>query len=208
MSFDEVRLPLRVRYGASGGPQFLTDVVTTQSGHERRNQCWAQARRRFDARTGVVTAADASLLAAFFQARAGRARGFRLKDWSDFTSAIDGVSALTFVDQAIGVGDGSQTQFQLVKNYGSGGVIHAREIRKPVEGSVLIGVDGVLHETGWSVEATTGVVTFAQAPASGAAITAGFAFDVPVRFDTDRLTMTHEDQKLTQAEIPLIEVRV
>lgn len=208
MAFDEVRLPLRVRYGASGGPQFLTDVVTTQSGHERRNQCWAQARRRFDARTGVVTAADASLLAAFFQARAGRARGFRLKDWSDCTSTRDGVSASSFSDQALGTGDGTRTQFQLVKNYGSGGVIHVREIRKPVEGSVVLGVNGVLYETGWSVAAASGVVTFAQAPASGAAITAGFSFDVPVRFDTDRLTLSHEDQKLAQAEIPLIEVRV
>ncbi len=207
MSFDEVRLPLRVRYGASGGPQFLTDVVTTQSGHERRNQCWAQARRRFDARSGVVTAADASLLAAFFQARAGRARGFCLKDWSDFTSALDGVSAPAFSDQSIGTGDGTRTQFQLVKNYGSGGVIHAREIRKPVEGSVVVGVDGVLYASGWSVD-NTGVITFAQAPANGAVITAGFAFDVPVRFDTDRLTLSHEDQKLAQVEIPLIEVRV
>ncbi|HAX90910.1 MAG TPA: TIGR02217 family protein [Rhodospirillaceae bacterium] len=208
MSFDEVRLPLRVRYGASGGPQFLTDIVTVQGGYEKRNQAWAQARRRFDARTGVVTAMDASLLVAFFQARAGRARGFRLQDWSDYTSARDGVSAASFDDQIIGTGDGVQTQFQLIKNYGSGGVVHARDIRKPVEGSVRIGVNGTEYETGWSVDATSGVVTFAQAPAIGAVITAGFAFDMPVRFDTDRLQVTQQDQKLTQTEIPLIEVRV
>jgi len=207
MAFDDVRLPLRVRYGASGGPQFLTEIVTAQGGFESRNQCWEQARRRFDARTGVTTAAEAALLSAFFHARAGRARGFRLKDWSDFTSAPDGVSDPLFGDQALGTGDGATTQFQLKKTYGSGGVSHARAIKKPVAESVAIGVDGLRRETGWSVDATTGLVTFAQAPAAGAAITAGFAFDVPVRFDTDRLILSHEDQKLAQGEIPLVEVR-
>ena len=106
MAFDEVQLPLRVAYGSSGGPQFLTEVVTIEGGYERRNQCWSQSRRKFDARTGVVTAGDAAILASFFQARAGRARGFRLKDWADFTSALDGKAAPSWNEQMIGTGDG------------------------------------------------------------------------------------------------------
>ena len=208
MSFDEVSLPLRVRYGSSGGPEFLTEVVTIQGGYERRNQCWSQARRRFDARGGVCSAADAALLLSFFQARAGRARGFRVKDWSDFTSASDGVSPNDWRDQIIGHGDGVATQFQLVKNYGSADVRYVREIRKPVSASVNIGVNGVKYETEWSVDATTGIVTFAQAPANGATITAGFTFDVPVRFDTDRLNLTALDKNIERTEVPLIEVRV
>jgi len=207
MAFDEVQLPLRVRYGASGGPQFLTEIVTIQGGFERRNQTWSQARRRYDARTGVVTANDASILLAFFQARAGRARGFRLKDWADFTSARDGKSVPQVSDQLIGVGDGTRKIFQLVKAYGSGGVSVMREIKKPVTGSVRVAVNGTEYMTGWSVDTSTGVVTFAQAQAVGAQVTAGFAFDVPVRFDTDRLTLTSDDSNLVETDIPLIEVR-
>lgn len=208
MSFDEVRLPLKVRYGSSGGPHFSTEVVGIAGGYEKRNQGWAQARRKFDARTGVITAMDAALLVAFFHARAGRARGFRLQDWSDYTSARDHVSAPAFTDQLIGTGDGVMTQFQLVKNYGSGGITHARTITKPVEGGVVIGVDGTAWETGWSVDCTNGIVTFAQAPALGTVLTAGFAFDVPVRFDTDSLSIAKDDAKLAETAIPLIEVRV
>jgi len=208
MAFDEVSFPLKVRYGTHGGPQFATDIVTIAGGYERRNQRWSQARRCFDARTGVVSASDAALLLAFFHARVGRARGFRLKDWNDFSSARDGVSAPNFQDQIIGTGDGSTTCFQLVKIYGSCGVSHKREIRKPVSGSVLVGVDGVLYETEWSVDVTTGIVAFAQAPASGLVINAGFQFDVPVRFNTDQLNLSAVDGRLDEADIPLIEVRV
>ena len=207
MAFDEVQLPLRVAYGSGGGPQFLTDVVTIEGGYERRNQCWQQARRKFDARTGVITAGDASILSAFFQARAGRARGFRLKDWADFSSALDGKSAPVWNDQTIGTGDGVKKTFQLTKTYGSAGVTTVRTITKPVAGSVKVGVGAVEYTTSWSVNTTSGVVTFTAAPANGAVIKAGFQFDVPVRFDTDRLSIVADNNDLAEAEIPLIEVR-
>ena len=208
MAFDEVELPLKVGFGAGGGPLFSTEVVTIEGGYERRNQLWSQARRKFDARTGVHSANDAALLVTFFQARAGRARGFRLRDWSDYSSAMDGKAAPAWGDQVIGTGDGTTTVFQLVKNYGSAGVTYARLIRKPVAGSVVIGVGGVSVSSGWSVDGTTGVVTFAAAPAVGQAVSAGYLFDVPVRFDTDQLQVVTDDLRLAQAEIPLIEVRV
>ncbi len=209
MSFDEVHFPLRAGYGANGGPTFSTEIVTVQGGHERRNQNWSQARRRFDARPGVTSAAEAALLVAFFHARAGRARGFRLKDWQDYTSARDGVSAPHWQDQIIGTGDGAKTQFQLVKTYGDGAAAHTRAITKPASGSVRVGVDGTAYETGWSVDLTSGVITFAQAPAHGAVIRAGFAFDVPVRFESDRLNLATDRAGLAESKdgVMLIEVR-
>lgn len=208
MSFDEVSFPLRAAYGTRGGPQFATEIVTIAGGYERRNQRWQQARRRFDARTGIVTRTDAAVLLAFFQARCGRARGFRLKDWNDYSSARDGVSAPRFDDQAIGTGDGAAKNFQLCKIYGFGGATLRRDVRKPVAGTVLIGVNGTPWQTGWSLDPTTGIVSFTQAPAAGAAVTAGFLFDVPARFDTDWLNLRAEDGNLEESEIPLIEVRV
>jgi uncharacterized protein (TIGR02217 family) len=207
MAFDEVELPLRVGFGSSGGPAFSTEIVVIDSGYERRNQNWSQARRSYDARTGVRSAADAAALLNFFHARAGRARGFRLKDWSDFTSAADNISAPAWSDQSIAIGDGATAVFQLVKNYSSGGITHPRAITKPVAGSVVLGVNGAQVTSGWSVDTTTGLVTFAVAPAAGQTITAGFQFDVPVRFDTDQLTLATETYAMSKAEIPIVEVR-
>jgi uncharacterized protein (TIGR02217 family) len=209
MSFDEIELPLRVGFGSSGGPSFSTEVVVIDSGYERRNQNWSQARRVFDARTGVRSASDVAVMLNFFHARAGKARGFRLKDWSDFTSnTTDGISAPAFGDQNIATGDGTTTVFQLIKNYASGGVTYQRIIAKPVTGTVLIGVNGSQLMSGWSVDTTTGLVTFATAPGSGQTITAGFQFDVPVRFDADQLALTAENYAAYKAEISIVEVRV
>lgn len=208
MAFDEIELPLRVGFGSKGGPNFSTEIIVIDSGYERRNQNWAQARRVYDARVGVRSAAEASALLNFFHARAGRARGFRVRDWSDYSSAADNFSTPAFSDQAIGMGDGMTVEFQLAKSYSSGGLTHARSIAKPVEGSVLVGIDGIALEDGWSVNTTTGVVTFADPPAEGQIVTAGFLFDVPVRFDTDYLPLTAANYATYEAEVPLVEIRI
>lgn len=208
MAFDEIELPLRVGFGSSGGPAFSTEIVVIDSGYERRNQNWSQARRVYDARTGVRSAGDVSALLNFFHARAGRARGFRLKDWSDYTTASDGVSVPGWSDQTIGTGDGTMTIFQLCKNYSSGPATHQRIITKPVSGSVTIGLNGAQLLTGWSVDVTTGLATFASAPAAGRAVTAGFQFDVPVRFDTDQLALTADNYATYKSDIPIVEIRV
>jgi len=208
MSFDESELPLRVGFGSAGGPNFSTEIIVVSSGYERRNQNWAQARRVFDARSGVRSASDAATLLSFFHARAGRARGFRLKDWSDYSSAADNISTPAFGDQVIGTGDGATIAFQLIKNYSSGGVTHARTINKPRSGSVVIGVGGAQQASGWSVDTTTGIVTFATAPALGKSVSAGYLFDVPVRFDTDYLSLSSENYATYQADVPIVEIRV
>jgi uncharacterized protein (TIGR02217 family) len=207
MSFDETRLPLRVGFGSSGGPQFSTEIITIDGGFERRNQNWAAARRRYDAATGLRTAADIATLVAFFHARAGRARGFRLKDWADFTSAADNIGATTATDQTIGTGTGTLTTFQLTKTYTSGGT-HVRTIGKPVAGTVKVSINNITQLTGWSVNTATGIITFGTAPANGAIIKAGFEFDVPVRFDTDTLAISSENLALATTRVPLLEIRV
>ena len=208
MAFDEIELPLRVGFGSKGGPNFSTEIIVIDSGYERRNQNWSQARRVYDARTGVRSSADAASLLRFFHARAGRARGFRLKDWSDYSSAADNLSSPNFADQVIGAGDGVTTVFQLQKNYSSGGITHTRSISKPVGGSVVVGVNGVQMTSGWSVDVTTGLIAFAVAPVAGQSITTGFLFDVPVRFDADALSLSAENFVAYQADVPIVEIRV
>lgn len=199
MSFAEVQFPTDISYGATGGPMFLTDVVTTISGHEQRNSKWSQSRAKYNVASGVKTETQWQALIAFFRARRGKAVGFRFKDWSDYKA--QGVQ--------IGVGDSSATQFQLVKIYSSGSVAVSRTITKPVAGTVDIYIDSVLQTSGVTIDTTTGIVTFAVAPAGGAIITADFEFDVPVRFDTDEMAVSMDSFDAGNwSSIPLIEVRI
>lgn len=208
MSFDEVRFPDNIGRGARGGPERRTRVVELASGREERNAVWADSRRRYDISYGIRRADDLAAVIAFFEARNGRLRGFRFKDWADYRScAPSGTPAA--LDQPIGTGSGSATTFQLSKRYTSGSRTWVRPITKPVAGTVLIALGAIVQPSGWSVDPTTGIVTFGTAPAPGVAVTAGFEFDVPVRFDTDNLDVTLDFERLgTIQSIPLIEVRL
>ncbi|MCW1920814.1 DUF2460 domain-containing protein [Rhodobacter sp. KR11] len=207
MAFDEVRFPDNISRGAKGGPQRRTRIVTLASGDEERNAVWANSRRVYDAAYGLRRADDLAAVTAFFEARNGRLRGFRWKDWADYKSCLPS-AAIAATDQLIGVGNGAIATFPLVKSYSSGGQTWKRAIAKPVSGKVLIAANSVPLASGWSVDATTGIVTFTSPPASGVAITAGFEFDVPVRFDTDELPITLDIERTGSiASIPLIEIR-
>ena len=202
-AFYEVRLPARLAFGSTGGVERRTEVVTLASGYERRASPWAHGRRRYLIGAGVRALDDAAALVAFFEARRGRLHGFRFKDFADFKSCAPS-AAVAATDQAIGVGDGVATAFQLVKAYGD----VAREVRKPVAGSVVAAVDGV-GTSAFTVDAATGVITFDAAPGVGAEVTAGFEFDTPVRFDTDRIDVTLEGFDAGRVvAVPLVEVRI
>jgi uncharacterized protein (TIGR02217 family) len=210
--FHEVRFPTEIAFGSAGGPERRTEIVTLGSGHEERNSRWADSRRRYNAGYGIRSADDLHAVIAFFEERRGRLYGFRWRDRIDFKSNAPGATPDP-TDQAIGVGDGETASFQLVKRYGAIHQPYLRQIRKPVAGTVRIAVDGVERDEieDWTVDLTTGLVTFEPGaiPAADKAVTAGFAFDVPVRFDTDRL-----DINLTSfaagdiPAIPLVEVRL
>jgi uncharacterized protein (TIGR02217 family) len=210
-SFHEILFPLAIALKSAGGPERRTDVVVLGSGREERNARWAHSRRRYDAGYGVKTFEALSQAVAFFEERRGRLHGFRWRDRLDHSSAApDAAAAAT--DQAIGAGDGLTATFQLAKTYGGAFSPYRRPIAKPVAGSVQVAVDGIAQaaDTAFTVDATTGLVTFlaGHIPASGAVVTAGFLFDVPVRFDTDYLEV---DLSAFAAgaipKIPLVEIR-
>jgi uncharacterized protein (TIGR02217 family) len=205
MSFHEARLPARLAFGSTGGVERRTEIVTLGSGFERRSSPWAMGRRRYLIGANLKSLADMAELTAFFEARRGRLYGFRFRDFADFASCGPGGTPGA-ADQALGLGDGARTAFALAKAYGD----VERPITKPVEDSVRVAVGGVeLPASAFSVDAATGVVTLDAAPGEGVAVTAGFLFDTPVRFDTDRLEVTLESFGAGRmAAVPLIEVRV
>ncbi|SDG13908.1 TIGR02217 family protein [Rhodobacter capsulatus] len=205
--FHEVRFPDNISRGARGGPERRTQIVELASGAEERNASWANSRRRYDVAYGIRRADDLAAVVAFFEARNGRLHGFRFKDWADFKSCLPSQTPVS-TDQPIGAGNGSTNTFQLAKRYTSGAQSWTRAITKPVAGTVAIALNGTPQASGWSVSTTTGLITFTTAPAAGVAITAGFEFDVPVRFDTDALDVTLDLERLGSiTSIPLVEIR-
>jgi len=207
MAFHDIRFPVDISLSSDGGPERRTDIVTLASGHEERNSPWAGSRRRFNAGYGVKSLAEIEQVIAFFEARHGRLHAFRWRDPFDWKSCSLADTPQTD-DQPIGTGDGTTTQFQLAKTYVSGGHSYTREITKPVTSTVVIAINGLTVDPGgYAVDAMTGLLTFDTAPTDDAAITAGFEFDVPVRFDADTLSISLAALKAGDIpNIPVIEV--
>ncbi|MBM3606215.1 MAG: TIGR02217 family protein [Alphaproteobacteria bacterium] len=210
MAFHEVRFPANLSFGAIGGPERRTEIVAMASGYEERNTPWVHSRRRFDAGMGLRSLDDLSAVVAFFEARGGQLHGFRWKDWSDHKSCLPS-AAPAFGDQVIAVGNGQERSFQLTKAYRSGSTVYQRPITKPVLGSVLAGIGGneVFLDINYTVDHRLGRITFNEAPDTGADITVGFEFDIPVRFDTDRIAVSVASFQAGQVpDIPVVEIRV
>ncbi|AOG12396.1 DUF2460 domain-containing protein [Agrobacterium sp. RAC06] len=208
MAFHEQRFPLRLSLSTSGGPGRQTDIISLSNGREARNRRWRFSRRRYDVGTSVRSVADLYAVLEFFEACGGQLHGFRFRDPVDGSSARPGM-AVTPLDQWIGAGDGETAAFQLVKAYGDGAAVERRPVVKPAAGSVRVALDGVEQTGGFSVDAATGVVTFGpgHVPEEGTEIRAGFDYDVPVRFDADRIEIDLEAFRAGRIpSIPLIEV--
>lgn len=210
MGFHEVRFPASLSFGSLGGPERRVNIVTLANGHEERNTPWAHSRRRYDAGVGLRSMEDIEALLAFFEARGGQMHGFRWKDWADFKSCVT-TAQVDFRDQVIARGDGVTKSFALTKTYVSGEGRYARPIAKPVSGTVKIGVADAEQYQGvhFDVDETTGLVTLEQAPGPEDFVTAGYEFDVPVRFDIDRIqTSVASFQAGEVPNVPVVELRV
>lgn len=221
MAFLETpRFPVDIKYGSMGGPVNSTDIVVTGGGVEYRNSNWSEALNRYNAKYSIKLRSSVLAVYELFLASKGRFGGFRYKDFFDFTSSSNGVDSPATSDQTIGVGDGVEVDFQLIKTYTTGIGIQVRNIRKPVvSAGVIIEVDiaGVLTEgVDYTIDYTTGIVTFTSAPLNTRAIRAGYEFDVPVRFDTDDLsdlfftlisTTSSDTDIVNLSDIPLMEIR-
>jgi len=205
-TFHDVRFPLELGFDAVGGPEFATQVAMASSGHEQRNIQWAQARLSYDAGLGVRSDADLAALLGFFRGRRGQAFAFRFRDPLDWRSAEPDVPT-SARDQLLGTGDGLRLSFPLLKRYGFSGAEELRRITRPVAGTVMVSVGGTAMQAGW-ILLPGGIVQFDTAPAFGADVHAGFDFDVPVRFGTDRLDISLSGWRAGEVPtVPLVEVR-
>lgn len=203
MSFDEVRLPTDVERGATGGPGFLTNVTTLSSGRESRVSLWERERGEWDIGYGVDTRENALAVRDFFLARRGRARGFRFRDWTNYETG----------DTQQGVTedpDSGDTTFQIAYTYeDAGGFTYTKEIKKPVADGFKVYLDGVEQASGWTLDTTTGIITFASPPDYGVDITWTGTFDLPVRFDTDRIDIALTTREvITFPSLTIVELKL
>lgn len=204
MAFDEVRLPIEVERGAQGGPGFLTTVTVLNSGKEKRNSLWEVDRGEWDIGFGIDTRENALKVRNFFMARQGKARGFRFRDWSNYSTE----GTPQGVEESPDSGD---TTFQLQYTYtDEGGFSYSKPIFKPVDDSNFkVYLDGVEQASGWTISESTGILTFTTPPDYGTEITWEGTFDLPVRFDIDRLQIVIENKNvLLTPNIPIVELKL
>lgn len=209
-NFHDVRFPAAISFGSSGGIERRTEIVELVSGREERNSPWAHSRRRYDAGLGVRSLDDLGEVLAFFEARHGRLYGFRWKDWLDHKSCAPSGTPGP-VDQKLVADTLPTRRWKLSKAYWDMAGGYVRPITRPVAATVRVAVDGVELIPGddFVVEPVTGDVTLAVAPPIGAAVTAGFEFDVPVRFDSDVIEVNLAAFEAGEIpSIPIIEVRL
>jgi len=220
MAFLETpRFPVDLNYGSLGGPINSTDIVTTGNGVEYRNANWSRPLYRYNAKYNIKTRTQALEIYEFFLTSQGKLNGFRVKDIWDYTSATNGVDALARTDQTIGTGDNSETVFQMIKTYTQGANTQVRNIKKIVSGTQIIEVNSVLQTEGvdYTIDITTGIITFITTPPNTHVIKAGYEFDIPCRFDTDDLsdlaflvnaTAGADTDLVSFGDIPLVEIRI
>lgn len=203
--FHEERLELGVLYASSGGPEFSTEISIVGSGFEQANSVWSNSRGSWDLGSRVLNKDEVDYLVNFFRSKLGKAIGFRWKDFSDYK----------LVNASIGTGTGSATIFQIYKKYSAlAATIETRNITKPVAAGFSVKVNNVVV-TNYTVDLATGKITFNSPPGPGLSVTVTCEFDVPVRFNVDKLTMSflaYEDatgQALFDlGSLPVVEIRV
>jgi uncharacterized protein (TIGR02217 family) len=200
---DSLRFPTSIALRPVGGPLFSTEVATVTSGREQRNGNWATPRHEFEFSTSTKQPTDWAAVRNCFRMARGRLHSFRAKDWSDFEVAA-AESQTTLVSGSI---------YQLQKLYGTGTYQDVRDITKLVAGTVRVFRNGATDITGaTTIDAATGRITV-TGHTGGDVYTWSGQFDVPVRFNTDKLDAVVIGRLTSGAfvyewqSVPLIEVR-
>ena len=207
MTIPAYRLPPSIERGAIGGPEFKNVVQSAAAGTERRVRQWAQCRARYDIAYGLLNSGDPignyQAILHLFYAHFGMLHPFRFKPWDDFQAS----------NELLGTGDGSTTEFQLLKTYDpslillsvAGSLYYVRLIVLPVASSLVMTLDGA-PTTAYTL-GDGGMITFTSAPTAGQIIRWSGEFDLPMRFNTDYLPITMDVNEIAQIQsIPIVEV--
>jgi len=195
MAFFECEFPRNISFRSSGGPGWSTSINSGFSGQEFRNKNWTRSRGQWkiDLKTSPKFVGNeqayADALRGFFMVTGGPADGFRLWDPTDH----DASGPLAVIPGT------SNLQWQLQRQIAIGGRTYTEAIYKPVwhtvadfSGSALTDEVEIFGTSlSWTLDPTTGIVTFPSDP--GVTPTADLQFHYPVRFDSDTLAMIGQE---------------
>lgn len=205
MAFITTRFPTNIAYGWGGGPEYSVTKLTLDGGAVKRNGNWTYPRHSYDLIMGLQHITDMEEFITFFHVCNGPLHTFPFKDHGDYKS-VGVKSTPAFTDHIIGTGDGTAGQtFQIIKIYTVGSDTQSRKIRLPVNGTLLVGWNGVqkTESVDWTCDYTTGIIT-ATVP-NTETITAGYEFNVPCIFDTNQISTSWEEYEAGRARAPIIE---
>ena len=170
--------PTGISLNSMGGPQYNTDVVQLNSGHEQRNQIWTYPLHKYEIGVGIKDDFDLDVTRDMFHLASGRLHSFNYVDHNDQLSCI-AAGTIADTDQFLvatddysqRAGDGVQTTWQIVKEYYSTDSpvkIKQRLITKIQPGTAIVSLDAGSVPFGgspsWTIDETTGIITFATAP--------------------------------------------
>ena len=195
IQFYDARLPEDIERGASISVAFNTSVVGIASGDEQRNIEWSEERLTADVSYGIMRKANPQdaedsfyRIVSFFRTVYGRGVPFRFRDPTDYDAKNEVLYPI----------EGTTTDFQLAKTYGGGAYV--RRITRPVVSTIKFRQGSTLYTAPWT-HLELGIVRFDTVPPS---LTASFEFDIPVRFDSDIMTVSVEH--FDAAELPEIRI--
>jgi uncharacterized protein (TIGR02217 family) len=218
MPFLDIYMPDEVPgYPCVSAPRTKTSIQVTAGGNERRNQEWEHPLHTFILPEAIARQGNViNDLKKHWLITAGPYYSFPWRDPLDKAS-IDHVPnepdadiVIAMTDQAIATADGIADSFQLIKTYSRGGQDYQRTIHLPVLSTVLVAVNGVLESaSNYTVSRPGGVIQFNTPPNGADVITAGFLFDVEVRFESDDAFegIVRTWQAAGFSDITLVEVR-
>lgn len=196
MIIHAVRLPTDVERGAQGGPEFSTIVNRGDGGKVTTNQNWQYPLFKGDISYGIQNLTDFAAVRNFFYSRRGRMYGFLFRDWSDY---------LVTDPEQIGVGNGSETDFDCSVTYDDDILPFTRPITRPIEATMDVYVNNVLvNPANWSL-LTGGLIRLATPAPNGHTVKWTGEFDVPVQFMTDHFRVVM--QTFESGEIPALPIR-
>lgn len=225
MTIHNIVFNTQVSQGARGGPQFFTTMMVATGGFEKSQANWSAGKCRYDVGHVIESRTKLAYVLAFFRARQGKAYGFLFRDPTDFYAGMiwsaNALAPSATPEVLPVVGDGSTTAFQLTKTYADSAATVVRTITRPIQTDFVTGASvaptiyqylagtwTLIASANYSVNYTTGVVTFTTAPSVGVQIGWSGQFYVPVRFDTDEMNVTLEAAGVGEWQsIPLVEIR-
>jgi uncharacterized protein (TIGR02217 family) len=220
--FRDIYLPENIRaFPWTSSPRFNTTITQVSSAAEHRNQNWLNPLHAFKASGAVRCHDQLEDLLDHWMVMRGPLYTFPMQDPLDFASRrlqkANLAPTIAGTDQVLGIADGINRTFQLVKKYERAGESYTRPITLPIVESVIVMINAIDSDDSGSpggpytvdIVRESGEVIFDHAPPNGTIITAGFLFDVQVRFladdSYDRIVSAYQVDGF--ADLDFVEVR-